>query len=119
MKQSGFPNALRAPAFLVMATLWCGGAQADGIYRCMVDGVPTFTQKAIKGHACKALPPAPPPPSQPYIPDLSPTTGAGQPEVAQAQANPDASAASPAQNPPSTAPRGGLPPLPPVALPDP
>lgn len=85
-------------------------AQAGGVYRCVVDGVPTFASKAIKGQSCKAMAHAPPPPSRPHLPSV------GAVGATQAPAGIERRGTLPPMPMPTSAP-GELPPLPPLSLP--
>lgn len=94
-----------------LGLLWAATpVQAGGVYRCVVDGVPTFASKAIKGQSCKAMAHAPPPPSRPHLPSV------GAVGATKAPAGIERTGTLPAMPMPTSAP-GELPPLPPMSLP--
>lgn len=98
---------------LAMASL---PAQAlDPVYRCVVKGVPTFTDTPVKGHRCRSFSHAPPPPVQPYHPPTL-TPDVSNPLDPRPEGVEGDGQLSGSDRPPRAAP-SGLPPLPPRSLP--
>lgn len=79
----------------------------EPVYRCQVKGVPTFVSTPVKGHRCRSVKHAPPPPTPLLPPAPLPSPESARPPVGSDALMP----------PPSATPGTGLPPLPPTALP--
>ena len=82
----------------------------EPVYRCEVKGVPTFVSTPVKGHRCRTVKHAPPPPTPVYTPPPLPLSS--EHEVDSLSGGVEAQ-----MPPPSATPTRGLPPLPPTALP--